>query len=177
MVGEVEFEFEEGGELEELVAEDREFGGDAATKLIHGDLVGGTVGGCNEVGYGFGLGEVEFAVEVGTLGEFARVGLAATLLGEEGEDLLGNVGGAVERYFGGVFACVGVGRTEDGDKNVVDGDWGIGLRLSRNVRGRGNGGGNGGRGDGDCSVMECIRTGILNRFGKHFAEDVEGVIS
>ena len=123
-------------------------------QLAHGNLVGGTVGGGDEVGYGFCLGEVEFAVEVGTLGEFARVGLATTLLREAGEDLLSDVRRAMERDFSRVLTCVGVGGTENGDKNVVN-------DLPFVV--------------GDDTMMKCIRTGILNWLGKHFAEDAEGV--
>ena len=100
------------------------------------------------------MGEVEFAVEVGTLGEFARIGLATILLRETGEDLLSDVRRAVERDFGRVLTCVGVRGTENGDKNFVNG-------LPFVV--------------GDNTMMKCIRMGIFDWFGKHFAEDAEGV--
>lgn len=55
VVGEVKFEFEEGGEFEELGAESGEFGGEVTTELGHGQLVSGSVGGGDEVSNGFGL--------------------------------------------------------------------------------------------------------------------------
>jgi len=79
VVGEVEFEFEERGEFEELFAQLGEFGGEMASELTHGHLVGSLVGGGDEVGYGLGLREIHLAVEVGALGIFAGGGHAAAV--------------------------------------------------------------------------------------------------
>ena len=78
VVGKVEFEFEKTGQMKQLVAQCGKFGGETATQLIDGQLMSGFIGRGDEVGNGFGLREVEFAVEKSTLGIFARVGHAAS---------------------------------------------------------------------------------------------------
>ena len=88
--------------------------------LTHGDVVGGLVGGGDEVGDGFGLAEVELAVEVGAHGELAGTGHSATVLDEEVEDATDDVSGAVTGDFHGVLASVAVGGAEDGDEGFVD---------------------------------------------------------
>ena len=49
-------------------------------------MVGGSAGGGYEVGYGFCLGKVEFAVEEGSLCVFSWVCCACSVLYEEIED-------------------------------------------------------------------------------------------
>ena len=88
VVGEIEFEFEQGCEFQQLVAEVGESGGQFASQLVHRQMVSGLVGGGDEVGYGFGLGQVEFAIEVGTHGEFTRIGHATTILYQEFQHLI-----------------------------------------------------------------------------------------
>lgn len=68
---EVEFEFEERGEFEELVVEGGELLADAAFHLLHGKAMGGGGLGGDEIGDGFGLGEVEAAVGEGAAGKLA----------------------------------------------------------------------------------------------------------
>ena len=79
-----------------------------------------SVGGSDEVGHGFGLAEVELAVEVGSLGELSGVGHTAAVLDEEVQDLIDDIGGAVTGDFHGVFAGVAVRGTEDGDEGFID---------------------------------------------------------
>ena len=87
MVGEVELKFEEGGEMEELVAQLGEACTEMTSQLREGNVVGGSAGGGYEVGYGFCLGKVEFAVEEGSLGVFSWTGCASTVLDEEVEHI------------------------------------------------------------------------------------------
>ena len=86
MVGEVELKFEEGGEMEELVAQLGEACTEMTSQLREGNVVGGSAGGGYEVGYGFCLGKVEFAVEEGSLCVFSWVCCACSVLYEEIED-------------------------------------------------------------------------------------------
>ena len=79
-----------------------------------------SVSGGDEVGHGFGLAEVELAVEVGALGELTWAGHAAAVLDEEFQDLIDDIGGAVTGDFHGVFAGVAVRGTEDGDEGFID---------------------------------------------------------
>ena len=81
--------------------------------------MGSTVGGGDEVGDGFGLTEVELAVEVGTHGELTRTGQAATFLHEKVENGVEDVAGTVTGDFPGVLASVASGSTEDGEDDVV----------------------------------------------------------
>jgi hypothetical protein len=59
-----------------------------------------------EVGYGFGLGKVEFTVEEGALREFAWACMATASEDEESDYFGLDVGGTVDVEFYGVFACV-----------------------------------------------------------------------
>lgn len=78
-------------------------------------------GGGDEVGYGFGLRQVEFAVGEGPPGELAGGGQAAALTQQQGDDLLLYVGRTVARNLYGVFAGEGVGGNEEGGDDVVEG--------------------------------------------------------
>ena len=89
--GEVKFQLEQGGHLEELVAQFVQFGAVSSLHLLHGNFVGGGVSGGDEVGYGFCLAEIHLAVEVCTLGVFAWLGHRAAMLEEEFYDALQDV--------------------------------------------------------------------------------------
>ena len=92
VVGEVEFEFEQGGEVEEAFAEVGEAVGDAAPHLLHGyPMLRGITGGY-EVSHGLSLREVHLAVEEGALGELPGASQTAASLDEELQDALEDVG-------------------------------------------------------------------------------------
>ena len=69
-------------------AQGRELAAEATTHLVHGQAMGGCGGGGEEVGHGFGLAEVHFAIEESTLGIFARLGKAAAILEKSAHHLL-----------------------------------------------------------------------------------------
>lgn len=64
-------------------------------------------GGCSdEVGNGFGLGEVYFPGEESALGKFSGLGHVASVAGEEAERLADDVGGSVAGNLYAVFAGI-----------------------------------------------------------------------
>ena len=99
----------------------------APPKLLGGEarLVQG--GGVDEVADGFGLGEVEAAVEERALGELAGAGQAGAIGEGVGEQEVEHDGGAVGGDFEDVLAGVGGGCGEEGDYGVVDGGAGFGV--------------------------------------------------
>lgn len=64
--------------------------------------------GGDEVGYGFGLREVETAVGKGTSGKFAGGGSATAAVYEGQYDVLGDVGRAVAGYLDRILSGIGV---------------------------------------------------------------------
>ena len=120
VVAEIELQLHERGEVQELVAQHRQFLAEASAQLAQGEAVRGGRGGGDEVGHGFGLAEVHLAIEEGTLGVLARCGKAASAIDEEAQGLLEDIGGAMTRDLYRVFARIGVGRTEEGDEHLVE---------------------------------------------------------
>ena len=120
MVAEVEFQFHEGGEVEQLVTQDSQFTAESAAHLVHGHAVGSSGSGCNEVGHSFGLAQVHLAIQEGTLGIFTRSGGTASLADEELHHLLKDVARSVAGDFRGILASVRVGGTEKADQHFVD---------------------------------------------------------
>ena len=119
LVVEVEFEFEQGGEMQELSLQVFEFLTELAAHLAHCHLVCCLSGGGNEVGHSFCLTEVELAVHEGSHGEFARLGLTCTSPDERLQQVLHDIGAAVTAYLCAVLARVGVGSSKDGNKSLV----------------------------------------------------------
>ena len=91
VVAEVEFQFHEGGEMEQLVAQNGQFTAESATHLVHGHAVSSGRSGSNEVGHSFGLAQIHLAVQEGALGIFTRSGGTASLPDEKLHHLLENV--------------------------------------------------------------------------------------
>ena len=91
MVGEVEFEFEQGGEVKQAFAQLFQLSAEVAAQLTHGDAVVGGGGGCYHIGHGFCLREVQPSVEKGTLGKLPRGGRNGSGVDEEAEDGLQNI--------------------------------------------------------------------------------------
>ena len=120
VVGEVEFEFEQRGEVQEAFAQLSQLTAVSAAHLVDGHAVCGGVACGDEVGHGFGLAEVHFAVQEGSFGVFAGACQAASVGGEQAQHGLEDVGGAVAGDFDAVFAGVGVGGAIEGDDNFVD---------------------------------------------------------
>ena len=91
LVVEVEFEFEQGGEMQELSLQVFEFLTELAAHLAHGHLVCCLSGGGNEVGHSFCLTEVELAVHEGSHGEFARLCLSSACPDERLQKVLHDI--------------------------------------------------------------------------------------
>ena len=121
------------------------------SQLGEGDVVGCLVGGGDEVGYGFCLGEVKFAIEVGALCELSRVCEATTVLYQEFQDFVEYVSGTVAGYFCRVFACVGVGSTENRDQHLVD--------------------------VGNVAIMDGVGLGCSQVLGEYTGKNLKGLLS
>jgi hypothetical protein len=77
--------------------------------------------GAHERGDRFRLREIELSVPVGALGEFARTRGTRAVQDQCVEDSARNRGAAVRGNLRHVLAGVGMGRSEDGDENGVEG--------------------------------------------------------
>jgi len=97
---------------------------DAAAEFAVELAAGGTKGaigtGTDEVGDGFGLGEIEFAVDEGGTGEFSRFGSTTAAGKEVVENALDEEGIAVAGDFEEVFAGVGGRGREAGEDYLVE---------------------------------------------------------
>ena len=110
-----------------------------STKLGECHVVGGSAIRSYEIGYGFGLTEVELSVEEGTLSKFTRLCLLASKLNETLDDSVHNETGAMAGDFDGIFTCIAVGGTEkakedfvnNGTRRVCDSTEMEGLSFSR----------------------------------------------
>ena len=86
LLREVEFEFEESGQVEQFVAQAVQFGRVASAHLVHGDAVRGAVRRGDDVGDTFGLCEVEFAGQECPNGKFTRGSGPGTVSDEQLDD-------------------------------------------------------------------------------------------
>lgn len=82
--------------------------------------MGGLVGRSYEVGYGFGLTEVELSVEEGTLSKFTRLCLLASKLNETLDDSVHNETGTMAGDFDRIFTCVAVWGSKKAEENFVN---------------------------------------------------------
>lgn len=118
--GEVEFEFEERCEFEEFFAEFFEAVREVSFHLAGGQAVGGTGVRGDDIGDGFGLGEVHAAVGEGTAREFAGFGESAAVVAEELQQATLHVARAVDGEFHGVFAGEGCRGAEDCRDGLIE---------------------------------------------------------
>ena len=93
---------------------------DSAPHLMHRHPVGSCRGRGDEVGHSFGLTKVHFAIEIGALCKFPRLGYAATALQEQVHYLFGNIGGAMTGKFYYVFAGIRMWCTENARYRLVN---------------------------------------------------------
>ena len=118
-LGEVELQFQQGGQVQQPVAQRRESRRIAAAHLVRGQRVGGLRRGGDEVPDGFRLREVQLAGQVGADGELARRCHACPGGDEQPQDFGDDVGGAVAGDLDRIFARIGVRGAEDGGQHVV----------------------------------------------------------
>ena len=120
LLGKIEFEFKKAGKADQGFAQGVDFAGEAASKLVKGEAVRACVFSGNEVGDGFGLGQVETAIEKARWVNSAC--LTAPCLNKGPHDLTLDEGRAVNVEFHRVFAGVGAGATEDESESFVEDD-------------------------------------------------------
>ena len=120
VVGEIQLQFEQRDHVEQFFAQAFQVVGKAAAHLLHGHPVHRCRGGGNQVGYGFGLAQVHFAMHEGTLGKFAGPGQPATLGDEQLQHFLQDIVAPVAADFGAILARVGMGCPENRDQHLVD---------------------------------------------------------
>lgn len=116
---EVEFEFEQRGQVQQAVAQCVQRVGESAAHLSRGEGMGCARRRGDQVGDRLGLRKVHLACEKRPGGEFARFGGAGSRGVEQAQNLGHDVGGAVAGEFHRVFARVGAGGAEDSGEHFV----------------------------------------------------------
>lgn len=91
MVGEVEFQFEQGGHLQQAFAQRGELLAEPAFELTHGEPVLCRIGGGDEVRHRLRLREIHLAVEERALGILAWLRLTCAMGLEQHEDALDDI--------------------------------------------------------------------------------------
>ena len=89
--------------MHQFVTQRFNFARKTTAHLVHGRFAGCFRIGMDQVGYGFGLGQVEFAIEKGPLGEFPRLCQAGAIMHRQHHNLLHDVHRAVTGYFYDIF--------------------------------------------------------------------------
>ena len=120
LLTEVEFEFEERGDMKELLAQVGKTMAHDTSHLRHRHTMAGSVGGGDKVGHGFGLREVHLAIEESTLGELARACHLASFVQKELQNAVEDVARTMAGNFHAVLARIGMWGTEERDKHFVD---------------------------------------------------------
>ena len=148
LLREVEFQFEQGSQVQQTVAERLESRGVAAAHLVRGQGMCGPRRGGDQITDGLGLRQVEFPGQIGPHGKLSGSGHASAGSSQQPQDLRDDVGGAVAGNFHGIFARIGVRSPEDGGQHVVHDAWRFGF---------------GGRRIHDRSVMNRVGGGLGQR--------------
>jgi hypothetical protein len=120
--GEVDVGLDVGEDVDERSAEGVGFLADGAGELLVGGAEGESALGVDEVHDGLGLGEVDFAVEEGALGELAGFSGAGSGLEEGFEDALGDEHTAVAVEFDDGFSGVAGGGAEEEGDALIEGE-------------------------------------------------------
>ena len=165
MVGEVELQLHQRGDVEQLLAKGFQLAAEPATHLAHGQAMLAGRGGGDQVGHRLGLAQVHLAVHEGPLGELAGLGQAAARGDERPQDALLDVGRPVAGDLDRVLAREGVRRPEKGHHHVVDRLAALGQRAVGERVGR-----LGGKG---LSGPPCLEQAVANGdgLGARYADD------
>ena len=106
--------------MNQFLAQALDFVFETAAQLVQGHVVcPGALAG-DQVGYGFCLTEVEFAVQEGAQGKLPGRGHARAMREGRLNDFLQNIGRAVATEFHAVFAGVGVRIFENGGQALIE---------------------------------------------------------
>ncbi len=107
--GEVDAGFEQGDQFEQLLLQRGDAAGDGARGLLRGDAGLIERGGVDQVAHGFGLRQIDAAVQISAEGELAGFGEAGAGVERAVDGMAQNDGGAVAGDFDHVFGGVGAG--------------------------------------------------------------------
>ena len=118
--GEIDAGFEQRDEFQQLRLDGREAARDRALRLLRGDARLVERGGFDQIADGFGLGEIDAAVEESAQREFARFGEARARAHGAVEAVPQDDGRAMAGDFDHVFGGVGTRRGEVGDDDFID---------------------------------------------------------
>ena len=118
--GEIDAGFEQRDQFQQLLLERRDAARDGAVHLLRGDARLVERGGVDQIAHGFGLRQIDAAVQIRAQREFARLGQARAgferALQREAQDDRRAVAGDLDHVFGGV----GSRRGEEGDHHFID---------------------------------------------------------
>ena len=120
MVGEVQFKFEQRGEMHQLFAQRSELFTEITAHLAHSDLVTSGSGGGDDVCHGFRLRQVHLAVEKSALRELTWGGCFTTCGKEQLHHALEDVRRTVTRNLRGIFSRVRMRRAEKAHQDFID---------------------------------------------------------
>ena len=93
---------------------------DGIFQLSRGQTCGPFGAGMDEVQNGFGLCQIQFIIQEGSLGEFAGFGLACSRRKESMKNALGDLGAAMALNFNRIFAGIGMGGTEKQAEGLIE---------------------------------------------------------
>ena len=120
VVGKVQFQLEQRGELQQLLAQSGQSLTEMSAHLTHRHAMRRRRRGSNEVGHSLRLRQVHFAVQKRPTCEFTRFGRLGPRCQEQLHHALQNVSRPVARNFGGLFAGVRMGGAKHGNQDFVD---------------------------------------------------------
>ena len=112
MIAEVQFQFEQGGHLQEFFAQNGQFTAEMSLQLAECHLMCRLIGRSNQICHCLSLRKIHLAVHIGTTSIFARFCLATTYLYEALKNLLKNVSATMAGNLRGILARITVGRSE-----------------------------------------------------------------
>ncbi len=91
IIWKIQHGFDVGGNAQQVVVNAANPDSERIGKLGRGEAGGALGTGVDEIGYGFGLGQVDLSVQKRTFGEFAGLRLARANGKKRGEDALGGL--------------------------------------------------------------------------------------
>ena len=120
MVGEIQFKFEQRGEMHQLSAQRSELFTEITAHLAHRHLVTRGSSGGDDVCHGFRLRQVHLTIEKSALRKFARSSGFTTCGKEQLHHALEDVGRTVTRNLGSIFSCVRMGSSKKTHQHFID---------------------------------------------------------
>ena len=119
LVREVQFQFEQRGEMQKFVVQSGQFSAELSTHLAHGHLMGCLVGRGYQVGHSFRLREVHLSVEESPLGKLAWQSLSGSVLNEQFQYALHDIWTSMTTDFGAVLTCIAMWCAEYRHQHII----------------------------------------------------------